>query len=706
MKPKRGANSIFPWILLIVGLGSVCTLGCQSLPNSGLDPYGERLFERSPLSDCKLFPHKRQDTTPTQPPVSDSALGSLGGASVYQPPGGTSTASTLPGNLGGATSSTAVPNVPVYGTTATILGNAPRGINTAIVQNPQNETKRAFEETGGYALPTQPVEGPAILMTPREQIAPVGSEVVLVASYLGNGDRLITNEKIEWNLEGAGTIEQFDKGSCCDPLRFDFTQAKKITDRYAITKTSQLFQTIDRGTVDTKDDLHLLRGQTWISVNSMKEGTTHVTAFAPALGDWSRRTDAGIIHWVDTQWVLPRMSIAPVGESRVLTTTVLRQTNGQPRKGWIVRYEILNGPAAGLGSSGYQVEEVETDISGQASVMLIPRENITGTNTIAVRIIRPSGVDGADRRVTVGSETIRQTWSGSSGIRPVITGPEMVRRGQDIPYTISLNNTTGTASRGVLMMEIPVLATYVNSTPLAQRQGNALLWNIEVLPQATTTFQVVLQAGNNVGDIFPKAWFYPQGTQPVLPSHVTGVGVSPVPDPASVPPTIPTTPSTGATTFPNGGNTGNAGSTTPNTGASNTGAAVYVPTPATASGIKANLRLNPKNHIQVGQAFDFFFTVENTGASEIRNVKMQISVPPEFANQQLRAASDPGKPIEPIHFNKENIVVLNIPVLAPRQIATLNLEYPTIQRQGYQIVGEVFVDNVLKEKTLPLTVTP
>lgn len=728
MMPFRKTAAI-PLFLLIAGLGILCAVsnGCRSLPQSGLDPYGERLFDNCPLQDilptnCPLFPKKQSTTAPPTTALPPGTSGALPGtqpgnvppvsdaARVYQP-SNTSSSGSLPGNLGansGTVSGT-------YGSTATILGNTSRSINTAIVPTPSNETRRAFEETGGYALPTQPIEGPALLMTPREQIAPVGSEVILVASYLGSGDHLVTNEKIEWTLEGAGAVEQFDRGSICDPLHFDYVWAKKITDRYAVTKTSQLYQTINRGTSDTKDDLHLLRGQTWISVNSMREGTSHVTAFAPQMENWSKRTDVGIIHWVDAQWVLPRLPIAPVGESRVLTTTVLRQTNGQPRKGWIVRYEILNGPAAGLGSSGYQIEEVETDISGQASVQLIPKELMTGTNTIAVQIIRPAGVDGSDRRVTVGSETIRQTWSGTAGIRPVITGPETVRRGQDIPYTITLKNSTTTLGKGVLVMEVPPLATYVGSTPTGQMNGNSLLWNVEVLPQGTAAFQVILRAGNIGGDIFPKAWFYPQGTQPVLPSDITRQPVAPTkPDAAN---TVPTVPSTGATRFPENttGNTGgNLGSINSNSRPSDS-ASVYAPrnpvqnpqpnpvSNTSSSGLKWELYVNPARKPALGQAFDFFFKVQNVSATEKRDVRLQIALPAEFARRTLQAASNPG---EAVQYQRENIVVLDIPVLAANQTATLNLEYPNLPRQGYQIVGQVFINNLPVDKTQPLTVVP
>ncbi|MDR0611150.1 MAG: hypothetical protein LBG58_13655 [Planctomycetaceae bacterium] len=682
------------WSLLFVGFGLSCAVGCQSLPRSGFDPKGERLFESCPLegilpSNCDLFGRRKepQVSTPSLtatpiPPPADS------GATVF--PGATSvTPNQLPGQFGASQSGTVAGSagIPQYGSTATAINPAARGINTAIIASPEATPKPVFEETGGYALPTVPIEGPAILMTPREQIAPVGSEVVLISSYLGSRDHLITNEKIEWTLEGVGAIQKFDGGSICDPLHFDYVRAKKITDRYAVTKTSQLYQTLDRGTSETKDDIHLLKGQTWISVNSMREGTTHVTAFAPSLKDWSKRSDVGMIHWVDAQWVLPRLSIAPIGDSRILTTTVLRQTNGQPRNGWIVRYEILNGPAAGLGQSSAQIEEKETDMSGQASVILSQRENRAGTNTISVQIIRPAGVDGSDRRVTVGSETIRQTWSGNAGIRIALTGPgpeKVIKRGDDIPYTITLTNTTSLVGKGVAVFEVPPLATFIGSQPTPTRTENSsVLWNVEVQPQATATIQCTLRAGT-IGSIYPVATFYPHGISPETRLPITGTSIPlPPADPSTVTPTLP-----GASTFPG---TGLSGSGQPLSG----GATVFHRESQSGINLKIEPTIAPDQGkvVAFGKPLEFSFIVENNSSSEIRNARLQIEIPPEIRNSVTMGAAYPsedGKASLSIQRDYVYIDVASIPVKGTAYVRT---EFPNLSRQGYRIVGTLLVNN-------------
>ena len=606
------------------------------------------------------------------------------GATVFTPP-----PTALPGNFGAARTNPAVPQL---GSTATTVPPGTHAVTTALIYNPETGTRTAFAETGGYALPTVPVTGPALIMTPREQIAPLGSEVVLIASRLGERDRLVTNEKIEWALEGVGTIEKIDTSSCCDVLFLDYEKAKKVTERYAITKTSNVYQTLDRGTPDTTDDVHLLRGQTWVSVNSMREGTTHVTAFAPNMADWSRRTDVGIIHWVDARWILPRLAIAPVGESRVLTTTVQQATNGQPRQGWIVRYEILNGPAAGLGGSGAQIEEVETDFSGQATTILTPGTHAPGTNTIGIQIIRPAGLDG-DRRVTVGSEMIRQTWSGNPNILLNITGLSEARLGQDLLYEITAENRTSSTVQGFVALPIPPLASYIRSEPAGAMHGSTVLWDVNLLPNTTTKINVTLRQGT-AGSLWLRPEF--RRTSPAqTPAAQPPAPVTPR-EPAAVPPS-----GGGATVFPG----------TPPTPPPTPLPTPPTPPPATvfpaAPTVPLSVAIEPNSLVPVtaGAPVQFYLRVTNTGTSDVRDIVVLVPLPPEIQSRSVRALSDPltvdGRPPTPAPpedpknlaagFTPNHEFGFQIPSLAPGGTAYALLEYPTIGQQGYNITYRVQV---------------
>ena len=668
-------NRKLVFLALFAGLGFLCALvGCQSLPRSGFDPSGQRLFESRPLLDCPLF-NRGSSSPPTissTPPV--DPWQQPGGATIYSPP-----PPSLPGELGAARTN---PAVPMLGSTATSMPPGVNAVTTAMILSPDAGPQHVFADTGGYALPVVPVQGPALIMTPREQIAPLGSEVVLVASYLGSGERLITNEKIEWTLEGVGTIGKIDTGSHCDLLLFDTVKAKKVSDQYAITKTSATYQTLDRGTPDTTDDVHLLRGQTWVSANSMKEGTTHVTAFAPNMADWSKRTDVGIIHWVDAQWVVPRLPIAPVGGSRNLTTTILRASNGQPRQGWIVRYEILGGPAAGLGGTGAQVQEIETDVSGQAITILTPRDQQAGTNTIRIQIIRPAGLDG-DRRVTVGSETVRQTWSGSPNVVLDIRGPSEAGLGQDVPYEITAENRLSTAVSGVIALPIPPMASYIRSEPPGVLQGSTVLWTVDLPPNSTRKVNVVVRQGTG-----GSLWLQPE-------FHQTGRVTSPGPAPSPFVPS-PGPPDQGAAILFQG-----TPSNPPAPPPIEPNQQPQPPPPSPPAttfqrpSLAVQIEADPESSVVAGLPFLLHVNVTNTGTTHAEEVTVLVPLPQELRSMEFKAAAiqlamDGTSEGQPPNW-VQNIdgatfrATLHIPVLSAGKTAQFLILYPRIDQQGYNI---------------------
>ena len=600
----------------------------------------------------------------------------------------------LPGNL--AVLPGTLSSAP-YGATATVMGPGGRGINTALIASPDAGPRPVFADTGGYALPIEPIAGPALVMTPREQIAPIGSEVVLIASYLGNKDRLITNEKVEWALEGVGSILKFDEGSVCDPLHCDFVRAKKVSERFAITKTSQLYQTLDRGTADTSDDIHLLKGQTWISINSMREGTTHVTGFAPSMKDWSKRTDFGIVHWVDAQWVLPTLPIAQVGDQRVLTTVVLRQSNGQPRAGWIVQYELLNGPAGGfsdprspiIGGSLAQRIEVPTDLSGRASVTLSQLSPVSGTNTIAVQIIRPAGVDGSDRRVTVGNETIRQTWAGNPGVTVRMIGPASISKGQEIPYTITASNLSASTASGVVSLVVPTTAAFVRAEPppssiQPQSQETILQWNTTVPANGISTINLFLRQ-DTAGELrLSNPVFYSQAVAAPSTGATTftpSATVTPVPT-VSPPSATTYTPPAAVTPVPSipPPPSNLAGSI----GAGSAGASTFAKMQVSAAKVGT---------APVGSPCKIAVVVENAGNAEARNVVLQIKLPPEYKDRSaagLRRIESEGD----MEANAATFIISSppIPLLFVGQKKEYVIVIPNIPKEGYTMACSVLVD--------------
>ncbi len=322
----------------------------------------------------------------------------------------------------------------------------------------------------------------AVILCPQATVAPVGSEVVMLAAVRGKDNYLRTNQRVEWMIspKGTGQFVQVDKGSWTDPLVCDFTDAKKIDNSYAINSTSRRLLRLTRGTEQLNDDVHVLRGQAWVTVTSAVEGTSSVTAYAPNVHGWETRKDSATIHWVDAQWSFPAPAISSAGDTRVLTTTVGRHTDQSPRAGWLVRYEIVGGPEAGFSPAGAQVAEVQTDGSGAASVEIFQKQPAAGTNQIAIQVICPVGMCGTELRepVTVGKGCTQMTWS-SANVALRMTGPASGSVGSTLTYRIEVSNSGDVAAEEVVVTGAePAGMSYVRGNPPAEQTGGTIRWPV------------------------------------------------------------------------------------------------------------------------------------------------------------------------------------------------------------------------------------
>ena len=99
-----------------------------------------------------------------------------------------------------------------------------------------------------------------------------------------------------------------------------------------------------------------------------------------------------------------------MGSRHVFTTTVIRQTDRSPLVGWIVRYEIVGGPAAGFSPDGGQVfEAVDERRAARPAAEIFQQQPTPGTNMINVQLIRPAELSGSyGQRLVVGERHNQQ----------------------------------------------------------------------------------------------------------------------------------------------------------------------------------------------------------------------------------------------------------------------------------------------------------
>ncbi len=302
---------------------------------------------------------------------------------------------------------------------------------------------------GNAAAPLPPPAGTpgaigqwGISVSPNQVIAPVGSEVVMIATVMGPEGFPLSRERVEWMLtpDGAGEIISPGERRPWDVFDWWRRLPRKVDTTYAINTTLTSSMTLDRGTPTPYDDLTIQSGQAWVSVTSPTEGTSHLTVFAPDISGWDRRKQSASIYWIDAQWRFPPPAISPAGSRNTFTTVVTRGTDNSPLAGWVVRYEIAGGPQAGFAPEGNPTVEVVTGPSGEAPAEIFQRQVAAGTNQINIRVISPAGLAGPNRQLAVGSGTTFQTWTSTE---------------QQIPYSAPPPSTVAPAQAPVIQPQTP-----------------------------------------------------------------------------------------------------------------------------------------------------------------------------------------------------------------------------------------------------------
>lgn len=342
----------------------------------------------------------------------------------------------------------------------------------------------------------QPGRHGRLTLTPAFMMAPVGSEVVFVASLFDERGALVSRQPIEWMLapDSVGQITATGEESDCFRLVRSRT-AEKRSGSYAVTKTMSSPHVLTRGTPQPNDDVHVQRGQSWIGLTSPTEGTSHVTVLAPEADNWEQRRQTATIYWVDVRWTLPTPAIVQAGQPQTLSTT-LRRASGKPLADWIVRYE-LTGTGTTFAPNNQAAIDIRTDANGVASVNLQPAQKSTSV-PVVIKIIRPSKTDDEVPPMVVGQGWTSVTWSAADP-KVRLTGPETAGLGSTITYRADISNAGDiVAHRVVASTSIPPNMTYVSSNPPAKVMGNVLTWELNDLPpQSVRPIQITCRPERN-----------------------------------------------------------------------------------------------------------------------------------------------------------------------------------------------------------------
>ena len=346
---------------------------------------------------------------------------------------------------------------------------------------------------GGVLFPKKlPGPGPVVVLEPSTIAAPIGTEIVLVASFVGEDSTYMrVGEKIEWSLNGVGTFlaANPDDRSCC--LNLSGKTEKRVDDRYLTTETTDKLWRIHRGTETPLDDVTILRGQTWASVQSQEEGTSSVFVFSDEIDNWDRRKASAEIHWIDAAFRFPKSQALPTGSETTLATTVRRRTNLDPRPGWIVRYEAVSGDVL-LGPNDARVVDALTDADGVACVEVRQKNASSGVARVSATVLRPAGDD--QKSIPVEKTTFSLAWTQASPVSAKLDLPSPVAVGAEFKGTATITNNSDFANSANFILRLPPNTTFVRGeTPPDKIENGRVVWKLlDLAPRSSQTLAFYL----------------------------------------------------------------------------------------------------------------------------------------------------------------------------------------------------------------------
>lgn len=337
---------------------------------------------------------------PLAPMVPSTPFGNVMAPPVYSDPPGAVPTTPLVGPAPGVPN--AAPTLP-----------APPAIGPPIAAAPAATVPLPPPPGIAPVLPRAPLAAPGrpfLCASPIGLVAPVGAEMVVKASVVTPNRQAVAGERIDWSIarDGVGLFTDRDLRNGWAMFWGLYDGPQLIDNWSATTIAATTPATLNAESPDPNDDIPIYNGESWVTLTSPIEGTSVITAFAPAYAEFNQATST--IYWVDAQWVIAPPAVVEMGRPHTLTTTVMRKTDGTPLVGWLVKYEVSAG--AGIGYEGGNAVEATTDGAGRASVEISPKDVGGGTTNVRVTVIRPQNVGPAVMpRLQLGGGVTTITWA-------------------------------------------------------------------------------------------------------------------------------------------------------------------------------------------------------------------------------------------------------------------------------------------------------
>jgi len=133
--------------------------------------------------------------------------------------------------------------------------------------------------------------------------APLGSQIVLVATVYDADGQPRRSRRVEWMIDGPGNIVEADESGLYPGRGY------KVDNKYAVSYTSYITKTITRGNDDAADDVIVEPGRTFCVISSAVPGETVVTAYAPEVFNWDQGRVVVKVLWGDGRFNFPQPAV-------------------------------------------------------------------------------------------------------------------------------------------------------------------------------------------------------------------------------------------------------------------------------------------------------------------------------------------------------------------------------------------------------------
>lgn len=326
-------------------------------------------------------------------------------------------------------------------------------------------------------------------VTPTSCTNATKTQQVLIATVYDKDGQPRRGRRIEWLLEGPGSIVEVDESGWSNGRGY------KVDNKYAVSYTDYLEHCITRGSKDRKSDFTIYPGQSWCVISSPVPGETTVTVYAPEVFDWEKGRAFVKLTWSDTEFSFPPPATARYGGETSLNTTITRlaEQAGLNPADVKVRYRVVSGAPAELiastGSgvvagarSGQNEVDITADPDGRAGVRVVQPRPTAGKTNIAVEILKPDP-NGVGPGTVVGRTMTAVEWSAPK-LAITMQAPKVAGLDRESSISVIATNPGGADSSPVnVQAKIPEGLEIVGAEPAPTvRTGQDVSWTSGSIP--------------------------------------------------------------------------------------------------------------------------------------------------------------------------------------------------------------------------------